>query len=60
MRFSKSTRSGLLGIVFLVLLIGVAMLIVDERASKSLDNVDITWDELDPKPVQNIPFKEMK
>jgi len=22
-----------------------------------LDNVDITWDEVSPKPGQNIPFK---
>jgi hypothetical protein len=54
-RFSRSVASGVLGVLLLALLICLAMLIVDERASKSLENVDLTWDELDPKPVQNVP-----
>jgi hypothetical protein len=54
-RFSRSLASGILGVVTLVLLVCVTLIIIDERASKSLENVDLTWDELDPKPVQNVP-----
>jgi hypothetical protein len=60
MRFSKSIATGILGVIFLILLLGVAMLIVDERASRSLENVDLTWDELDPKPTQQVPYAKEK
>ena len=40
-------------------LLGLFLLVaIDERGSKNLENVDLTWDELDPKPIQAIPFKE--
>lgn len=60
MRFSRSVSSGVFGVVLLVLLLAFSMLIVDERASKSLENVDLTWDELSPKPTQQVPFAREK
>ena len=57
MRFSRSLASGVLGVVTLVLLIGTGINACDDKMSRQLDNDDITWDEVSPKPGQNIPFK---
>jgi len=56
--FAKNIVSELIVIILLVLLIAVVIIIIDERASRSLDNVDLTWDELDPKPIQQVPFSK--
>jgi len=46
--------------IFLVLLICVGINVFVDRQSKILDNVDITWDEVSPKPGQEIQFAKEK
>ena len=60
MRFSRSLASGVLGVIFLILLLGAGMNACEDRLSKQLDDVDLTWDELSPKPTQQVPFAKEK
>ena len=46
----KFVRSGawvILHLLLLCLLVAVGMIVCDERLSRQLDNVDITWEELE-------------
>jgi hypothetical protein len=44
-RFARSIRQGILGVIVLALLVPAACIIVDEKCSRGLDNVDITYEE---------------
>lgn len=46
MRFSRSLSSGIAGILALIVLIALWMLITDERCSRNVSNMDITFEEV--------------
>lgn len=50
MKIARSKRELVLGILALLVLACVMMVSTDERMSRQLDGVRVTWDELDPKP----------
>lgn len=53
MKIAKSVRSFFAGVVFLILLACVAAVVVDEKMSKQLNDVDPTAEEM----AQAVPFK---
>jgi hypothetical protein len=52
MKFSRSIRSGVLGIIALLMLVGTGINACEDKLSKQLDNVDPTNEEM----AQAIPF----
>jgi uncharacterized protein YoxC len=52
MRFARSPLHLIVGIVVLILMLAVSIVMVDERLSRQLDNVDPTAEEM----TQQIPF----
>lgn len=50
MKIARSKTELAAGIFILAALACAIMISIDERMSRQLDAVDITWDELDPKP----------
>lgn len=50
MKIARSKAGFVLGILAVLAMVCVMMLITDERLSRQLDGVDITWDEINPKP----------
>ncbi len=55
MKIARSKRELALGILALILLACVMIIAIDERGSRQLDGVDITWDELAEKPTRGGP-----
>lgn len=60
MKIARSRTELVLGILTLILLACVMMVSIDERMSRQLDGVDITWDELNPKPALGQPAQMAK
>ncbi len=60
MKIARSKRELVLGALALILLACVMIIATDERLSRQLDGVDITWDELNPKPALGGPAQMAK
>ncbi len=50
MKISRSKGELVAGLIILAIFVCVMMISTDERMSRQLDGVRVTWDELDPKP----------
>lgn len=46
MKFAKSFAHGFIGIIILLLIIAIGFNLIDDKCSKILDNVDLTWEEV--------------
>lgn len=48
MKFARSVSQGVFGVILLVILLFIGTNLINDKLSKQLDNVDLTWSEIDP------------